>query len=127
MGKNNYVTEKYIDEVEHYLYNGLDIKELYKEDDDKLLEPFKELLLPEEQIVMFMEDYAITSLCRIFNTKLKRIVQLNFYRDKSLNVSLRGKRVDLESVFEDNGWTYDIKEIQSQYIKNKWKYGELHL
>lgn len=127
MGKNNYVTEKYIDEVEHYLYNGLDIKELYKEDDDKLLEPFKELLLPEEQIVMFMEDYAITSLCRIFNTKLKRIVQLNFYRDKSLNVSLRGKRVDLESVFEDNGWQYDVKEIQSQYKKNKWKYGQLDL
>ncbi len=128
MGKYNkqqYVNDSYIETIEHYLHNDLDLKELYEEEKVQNLDAFKELLIQGEEIIPLFDNYAITNYCRVFNVKLIRQLSPNFYEDKNVSVCLHTKKQDIKKLFAEQGWDYNIPDIKKIYDKNKWKYGRL--
>lgn len=129
--KKGYVTEDYVREIEHRIYNDIPIKDFLeealpaKEIDLSLI---KKMLKKGEKIAVFGEGFehvVVTSLGRLINVeKLKQytpklgVTKLHLYL--SVNGDIGNTIVNLEEIFTKNEWPYDYKKILSNYKKYKW-------
>jgi hypothetical protein len=87
-------------------------------------ERIKSMLLPDEQYYMFSGDcdnYAITSLGRIFNAKYETQSKVYIAKDR-ITTNIRATKVYFAAEFMKQGWSFNIDEIKRNYDKNKWAY-----
>ena len=107
-----------------------DVDELYPENflteknmlnyDDKI----KSLLFPDEQYHLFdsrCEDYALTSLGRVFNVKLMNQLSV-YFQIESLVTLIRDTKFNIATEFTKHNWPFNIDNIKQLYNDNKWKY-----
>jgi len=128
MAKKQYVTDGYIEEVEHYLNNNLDIQELYQ-DSNKNLKLFEELLLKGEEYIRLegnLDHYVITSFGRVFNTDRLNQLSIMYINEEQLIIYLLKIKHDLAYIFEEQAWEFDIKKIIKRYEKRDWYYKKLN-
>ncbi len=126
MAKTKYVTNDYIEQAHHYIYNDLDLLDLYK---DKDVSEFNQSVVDRfikkgEKYIRLEGDYdyvIITSLGRLINTK--RISQYSVrFTKNTMVVYVSDNKVDLRKVFEEEGWDYDVQKILKRYKRNKWMF-----
>ena len=124
--KRDYVTKGYIEEVHHYIYNDLDILDLYK---DKDVSEFNQSIADRfikrgEKYIRLEGDYdyvIITSLGRLINTK--RITQYSIrFTKNTMVVYVSDNKIDVKDIFEQQGWDYDVKKILNRYKRFKWSF-----
>jgi hypothetical protein len=80
------------------------------------------LLLEDEKFAMLEGkyfDYAVTSFGRTFNVKTQKPV-LVYFGMKDIQLVLRGDKINLSEIFEENGWEYSIEEISKIYQQYNW-------
>ena len=122
--KQQYVSSGYIEQVEHYLHNNLDIQELYL-DSDKNLKLFEELLLEGEEYFRLkdnLDHYAITSFGRVFNIDRLKQLTIMVLNGEKIVIYLIKEKQDLEVIFEERAWNFDLDEIIKRYDKRGWYY-----
>lgn len=128
-GLKAYISDNYIAEVDHYINNDLDLTELYKDDTvSKFNQDVVDRLIKKgEKYVRLshdLDDVIVTSFGRLINTS--RVNQYNIrLTTGSFVVYVRGKKIDLQKIFLDNGWNYDYDFIKGNYDKYKWKYQDV--
>jgi len=124
--KRDYVTKGYIEEVYHYIYNDLDILDLYK---DKDVSEFNQSIVDRfikrgEKYIRLEGEYdhvIITSLGRLINTK--RITQYSIrFTKNTMVVYVSDNKIDVKDIFEQQGWDYDVKKILKRYKRFKWSF-----
>jgi len=124
--KRDYVTKGYIEEVHHYIYNDLDILDLYK---DKDVSEFNQSIVDRfikrgEKYIRLEGEYdhvIITSLGRLINTK--RITQYSIrFTKNTMVVYVSDNKIDVKDIFEQQGWDYDVKKILNRYKRFKWSF-----
>lgn len=128
MAKHRYVDDDYIQKVEHYLYNNLDISHLYDVPnpvEDFNPEVVKEILKEGEQWVQIpeFEHVILTSRGRFVNTKKIRQYSVRF-SPNTIHMYIESKKISAEDIFEEQGWEFDVKKIKQEYINNKWAYND---
>lgn len=127
MASNKYVTQGYIEEIEHRLYNDLSILDFYIEEEDDFVldtQAVAKLLKPEEQYVRLKENLSgivVTNFGRVINFRTIRQLAVKF-TSKSMIVYVSREKVDVEKIFKDNKWNYDLIELEQYYKKYKWKH-----
>ncbi len=124
--KRDYVTKGYIEEVHHYIYNDLDILDLYK---DKDVSEFNQSIVDRfikrgEKYIRLEGEYdhvIITSLGGLINTK--RITQYSIrFTKNTMVVYVSDNKIDVKDIFEQQGWDYDVKKILNRYKRFKWSF-----
>lgn len=128
MAKTKYVTDDYIEKVEHYIYNNLPLSDL--EDVSDTLDSFnkevvKEIVKEGEQWVQLpeFEHVILTNTGRFINTHKIRQYSVRF-SPNTMHMYINSKKIKAEELFEEQGWEFDIKKIKAQYIKNNWAYND---
>jgi len=124
MAKTKYVTDDYIEKVEHYLNNDLPVTDLYSDiyttDFDQSVVDI--MLKKGERYTRLKEDedyVAITSFGRLINTK--RITQYSLrFTQNTIVAYVASKKVDIPAIFKQEGWKYDFKKILNNYRKYNW-------
>ena len=84
----------------------------------------QQLLFPEEQYYLFdnrCEDYALTSLGRVFNVKLLKQLSV-YFSSKRMVTLIRDRKFDIATEFAKHNWPFNIDTIKRTYNDNKWKY-----
>jgi hypothetical protein len=87
-------------------------------------EKIQSLLLPNEQYHMFdgdCDNYAITSLGRIFNAKYGTQNKVYFAQNR-ITTNIRTTKIYFAAEFMKQGWSFDIDNIKRDYDKYKWAY-----
>ena len=128
MAKKQYVTDGYIEEVEHYLNNNLDIQDLYKESNSNL-KLVEELLDKDEKYIRLegnLDHYCITSYARIFNIDRINQLSVQYLNKEQIIIYLLREKHDFEVIFEEQAWNFDIKEIIKRYDQRGWSYKKLN-
>lgn len=84
----------------------------------------QQLLLPDEQYYLFdsrCEDYALTSLGRIFNVKYLNQLSV-YFSSVSLITLIRDRKFNIATEFAKHNWPFNIDTIKHTYNNYKWKY-----
>jgi hypothetical protein len=87
-------------------------------------ENIQSMLLPGEQYHMFdgdCDNYAITSLGRIFNCKYGTQSKVYIAKDR-ITTNIRTTKVYFAAEFMKMGWPFNIDNIKRDYDKYKWAY-----
>ena len=128
MAKNNYVNADYIEKVEHYIYNNLDIFDLYdvSETDPATYEARVKEIIKEGEEYVILSDYDFPYLMA---TNTGRIINLEKLTQYSVRFSVNSfllyveqRKIDLQAIFESQGWKWDLKEVYNRYKTKKWKH-----
>lgn len=124
--KRDYITEGYIEKIEHYLYNGLDIKDLYGDVNGvqkKHKSILDSLMKPDEQYRPTPEfDYIyVTSFGRYINAETPKQYSIRFTPNKC-HLYVKRTYMDMVTHFEEFGWEFDIKQVLNNYTQYKWKH-----
>ena len=126
MAKVKYVEDSYIEKVEHYIYNNLNITDLYdvsqtveyftKEQVEKILKPGEKY-----NVVPDYEHVIVTSYARFIN-----MVKLRQYSIRlvggNVQMYISGQKIILKDLFEKFGWEYNMDKIKQGYDKYNWQY-----
>ena len=122
-----YVSDDYVKQVEHYLYNDIPLSDhpMYKDIDTTLDDKYiKSILLPDEQYNQLKgnRDHVIfTNKGRFINTIKNRMYKPTF-TVINIHIYVQKQKQDVPKLFETNGWHFDIKQIFDAYKKNNWVY-----
>jgi hypothetical protein len=87
-------------------------------------EKIKSMLLPDEQYYLFggdCDNYAITSLGRIFNAKYGTQNKVYIAKDR-ITTNIRSTKIYFATEFMKHNWSFDIDEVKRNYDKYKWAY-----
>jgi hypothetical protein len=87
-------------------------------------EKVQSMLLPDEQYSLFggdCDNYAITSLGRIFNAKYGTQSKVYIAKDR-ITTNIRTTKIYFAAEFMKMGWSFDIDTIKHNYDKYKWAY-----
>ena len=87
-------------------------------------EKIQSMLIPGEQYYMFEGDcdnYAITSLGRIFNAKYG-VQNKVYFAQNRITTNIRTVKIYFVAEFMKQGWPFDIDTIKQLYDNNKWAY-----
>ena len=122
--KKAYLTEQEIDEITAAIYNDT-LETLYESvpetvEDDFNREVVKEVFKDEEYKRVEDSEFVITRQGRIFNSKTIKFRRPSLTGSSLFFLRPNNKRVDMETFFEDNGWTFDLDEVVKRYKKKKW-------
>lgn len=126
MGKKKYVTDDYIEKVQHYLYNDLPLKELYTDvyTSDFNQKVVDSLIMKREKYVRLegdLDHVVITSFGRLINTK--RISQYSLrFTAGSIVCYVCEKKIVIPAIFEREGWEYNFNKILNNYRKYNWTF-----
>jgi len=122
----DYITDNYIKDVEHYLYNDLPIDKFYE---DTNISKFNQRVI--EGLLKKGEKYTrlkherdhivLTSFGRCINTHLVKQFCMRISAH-TFHLYVTGKKINLPKIFKQEDWEYDFNVIKNKYIKNKWKY-----
>ena len=125
--KAKYINEKDIQAIENIIYNDLCLPSYLNDtypdipiDENSL----KKLLKKGEKYIILKGDFdgiMVTSLGRIINTETWRQYLIVSFLTSAIKLYIRGKIINLEEVFENNGWKYSTAQINKNYLKYKWK------
>ena len=126
MAKPKYVTDNYIEQVNHYVNNNLDLSELYVDEsvsyyNQSVIDAMKKK--GEKYIRLEGDnDYVVlTSFGRIINTK--RITQYSVrFTKNSMVVYVFNNKVNCPNIFKEQGWEYDVHKIMRTYKRYKWEF-----
>ena len=128
MAKGKYVTDDYIEKVEHYLYNNLPLSDL--EDVSDTLASFnkevvKEIVKKGEEWVQLpeFEHVILTSTGRFINTYKIRQYSVRF-SPNTMHMYISSKKIKAEEIFQEQGWEFDVKKIKAKYKKNNWAHND---
>lgn len=124
--KDQYVTDNYIKEVSHYLYNDLPIPseltrakhthDFNKEVADKLMKK------GEKYIQLSGEEHVVlTNFGRYINTtKVKQYIPK--FTPNSLLLYIASVSVNTREIFEQQGWEFDLDKIYKRYKRYNWSF-----
>ena len=87
-------------------------------------EKLKSLLLSDEQYHLFdnvCDNYAITSLGRIFNVKYGTQNKVYIAKNR-ITTNIRTTKIYFAAEFMKMGWSFNIDTIKRDYDNNKWSY-----
>ena len=130
--RSQYVTQGYLDEIEHYIYNDIPLKNLYKRYDVSIKfdeQAIKEMLLPQEQYVQLegnIDFCCVTNYGRVLNSHKKSQYSVKF-GVLNCHLYVAGEKILFDDIFKQQGWDYNIPELYNRYIKNGWKYTKYKL
>jgi hypothetical protein len=125
MSKSTYLNQ---DQTWWLIENNLPLDRLYpnkmnSKNIDNSYEKFIEPILQDgEQYALLtdnLEDYVITSYGRMFNCKTKNQVKSLSSEAKldDIRIDIRRHKVLLKPLFEEQGWSFNAKQILKQYEK----------
>ena len=127
MAKSKYLKNSEIEEIEHHIYNDLSLTDYYnvsypsfsfdKDSFEKLLKKGEKYCILDE---LELEGIVVTSLGRVFNMITVR--QLGIAFSYSILVYKNHTKIDVEAIFDNNLWEYDIKKILKTYKKYGWRH-----
>ena len=131
MAKNKYYTDDDYVEAQYVIYNDLDpiilsglsqaMVELDKEFMDNVVEKGEKYV----DLVEYGHDgYALTNYGRVINTHRKTQLQVNF-SSKRAYVYIQSRAVELQQVFEDMAWEFDLQKVFQRHVKYNWKRREV--
>jgi len=130
--RSQYVTQGYLEEIEHYIYNDIPLKNLYKRYDVSIKfdeQAIKEMLLPQEQYVQLegnIDFCCITNYAKVLNSHKKSQYSVKF-GVLNCHLYVAGEKILFDDIFKQQGWDYNIPELYNRYIKNGWKYTKYKL
>ena len=124
--KPKYVTDDYINKVEHYINNDLPLLDLY---DDTFTSEYSQrvvdsLIKKGEKYIRLKGDLdhvVLTSYGRLINTKRVSQYSLRFTVN-TLVAYVSDTKIDCEKIFEEQQWDYNVHKIRKLYDKYKWIY-----
>lgn len=124
--KPKYVTDDYINQVEHYINNNLPLLDLY---DDTFTSDYNQrvvdnLIKKGEKYIRLKADLdhvVITSYGRLINTKRVSQYSLRFTLN-TLVAYVSDIKIDCEKIFKEQQWDYNVPKIRKIYDKYKWVY-----
>lgn len=126
MAKTKYVTNDYIEKVEHYLYNNLPLSDL--EDVSNPVEEFnpevvKEVLKKGERWVQLKDHphVIVTDKGRLINTYKIRQYHVRF-TPNTLIITISSEKVEVQDIFEEQGWEWNLDKIKRDYSKYNWNF-----
>jgi len=125
MGKKKYVTDDYVKEVEHYIYNDLPLLSLINVPEDVVsydYEKFKKQLIKGEKYIQLeheLEYVAVTNKGRVWNLRYPREFITRF-SPNTQHVYVGGVRLKMEDIFKTQGWDYNCKKIIKNFRKHDW-------
>jgi hypothetical protein len=82
------------------------------------------ILMPNEQYVLLedmMFDYALTSLGRVINC-IYGTQCFVYFRKDNVMLTMRNSRLALKTVFDKQGWEFNVNNLLDNYTKYKWKH-----
>jgi len=131
--KRDYITQGYIEQVEHYVYNDLPILEFIeknnKEYDNRYNIVFDKkftdsILLPGEKYGKIPEaDHCIvTSFGRVFNTSKAKPLKVTVTNSTIYAYVGKAAIVGFIEFFEQQGWDFDYDTIVNNLVKHKCKF-----
>jgi len=122
MGRTKYITDDYIEKVEHYLYNNLGLP---PEDDyvvpTKRYDPevAKHIAKEGEEFKRLQGEHdhvIVSNLGRLVNTATKRQYSVRF-TPYVMILYICNKHYDSVKLFESMGWNHDIQFFRANYEK----------
>jgi hypothetical protein len=122
-----YMTDDYVKEVEHYLYNDIPLSDhpIYKEINTTLDHKYlKSILLPDEKYKQLKgeRDHVIyTNKGRFINTRKYRQYKPTL-TTINVHIYVQRQKQNVPELFENNGWEFDIKQIFDNYKTNNWMF-----
>lgn len=131
--KRDYITDGYIEDVNHYLYNDIPLttvldkhlQEYNKKWNTEFNKEYADSLMKEGEVyvqVEVLDHYIVTSLGRVINTGRKTPVSMTITNTTAGTYAGQSERINLENFFAKQGWHYDHKKIIKDYKKYKWKH-----
>ena len=123
---NLYVSDKYVEEMEHYINNNISptVHPYYTETDLSFnAEKIKQVLKPGEEYVQLeyeLKDCVVTSFGRSVNSMGKQYAVK--FTPNTLHLYVRKTKVDFVECFKSQGWEWDIDKFKSYYIKYGWRF-----
>lgn len=121
--KTKYVTDDYVEKVNHYVYNNLSLRDLYvsQADDSFNEEVVKEVLDKDEQYIQLENrpHVILTSKGRLINTVKIRQYSVRF-SPNTVYVYISSEHINMEELFLENGWEYSFEQIKNTYKKRGW-------
>jgi len=127
MAREQYVSDDYIEKVEHYLYNNLGLPpDDFQPVPSKRYDPevAKEVALEGEEFKRLEDDLdhiIVSNFGRLINTATKRQFIVRFTPNVMI-IYIQNTHVPSVELFETMGWTHDIEYFRSNYDKYGWKY-----
>ncbi len=128
-----YVSDKYIENVNHYIYNDLKLTEYLEEAKEEYAkttqnqydeEWVKTYVEKGEKFVRLegkLDHIVVTNLGRVINTHRKRDYKINFTKTTVFCYVL-GELISHEKYFKKLGWKFNYSEILDNYNKRDWPY-----
>jgi len=124
MKRGRFLTDKENAAIESMIYNDKPlVLDEFKEVEDSLEESFLDRVLLKGEIAVEIEqeDYAITSMGRLFNVRYKRQLRPILY-PHHISVILRAHHVQFDRVLRHNGMDISHEEIIENYKNNNWSF-----
>lgn len=121
-GTKGYITQEYIDTVEHYLYNNIPLENLTTVAPIENTNILKDILKEGEEWAQLPESDSmiVTSFGRFLN--MKNIKQIKpTISPLSFHVYVHSEKVDIIGLFKKFGWKFDLETIRGHYLKYKWR------
>lgn len=127
--KLKYISDGYIAEMEHYIYN--DISPLNHPSYDKVMagidkSKVNDILYEGEKYVWLekeLDDVIVTSLGRAVSIDRLKQYSVKFSTNIVI-LYIREIKVDILKIFNEQDWDYDINQIRNNYKNNGWKFIE---
>jgi len=124
--RGDYISDGYIKDIEHYLYNDLPIDKFYE---DTTISKFNQRVI--EGLLKKGEKYTrlkherdhivLTSYGRCINTYLVKQFAMRISAH-TFHLYVTGKKINVPEMFKEEDWEYDFDQIKKNYNKYKWKY-----
>ena len=126
MGKRKYVTDDYVEKINHYVYNDLSLRDLYVSEIVEEFNPelIKEILKEGEEYVRLeneLEHVVVTNLGRAINTTKPNQYQARF-TSNDLHIYAQRLKIPIQEIFEDNGWEFNVQNILDNFKRFNWKH-----
>jgi hypothetical protein len=68
-----------------------------------------------------MFDYALTSFGRVVNC-IYGTQYFVYFRKDNIMITIRNSRLALKTVFDEQGWDFNVTKLLDNYTKYKWNH-----
>ena len=131
--KRDYITDGYIEDVNHYLYNDIELtpvldkhlQEYNRKWNTEFNKEFADSVMLKGEVyaqLAVLDHYIVTNLGRVVNTGKKSFISMTITQTTCGTYAGQSDRINLENFFGQQGWHYDHNKIMKDYKKYKWKH-----
>tara|TARA_A100001201_G_scaffold4760_1_gene9198 strand:+ start:1025 stop:1468 length:444 start_codon:yes stop_codon:yes gene_type:complete len=122
---NLYVTDDYVDDINHILNNNLSLSK-YIDDNpvgpqynqrfvDKIIQKNEKYIRLEGE----MDHLIFTSYGRLINTTRESYIKPGF-TPHTILYYVNGIKIDVKGIFKEQGWDFNHKKILKRFLNNMW-------